>query len=156
MKSSAFPLFHLHMYWTSPRRPRNPKSGAGESSWSSRLGSRQRSLSCATAHLAGTCLFLAVPCLGGSQDRDLFIVLLSPMFHLFLSLPHLMEKSGLVGWWALVLWDTFPLLCMKFCSHSPPRDVLLMLLGSRPLPLCPVNAHCHFASLTSPIRVPAA
>lgn len=156
MKSSAFPLFHLHMYRTSPRRPRKPESGAGESSWSSRLGSRQRSLSCATAHLAGTCLFLVVPRLRGSQHRDMFLVLPSPMFHLFLALPHLMEKSGPVGQRALVLRDAFPLLCVKFCSHPLPRDVLLMLLGSCPLPFCPVKAHCHFASLTPPIRVSAA
>lgn len=66
MKSSAFPLFHLHMYWTSPRRPRRPESGAGESSGSSGLRSQQQRLAGATTCLTG--ITLVIPCLG-SQER---------------------------------------------------------------------------------------
>lgn len=128
MKSSAFPLCHLHMYRTSPRRPRKPESGAGESFRSRGLGSCQLSLSCAAALCAGTSLFQSPG--SGLRRRYLLLFLLSPGFHLLvLSFPYPTKKLGLVEHLAPVPRAAFPSLCKEVCRDLPPSDSSLALLG---------------------------
>lgn len=151
MKSSAFPLCHLHMYRTSPRRPRKPESGAGESFRSRGLGSRQLSLSCAAALCAGTSLFFQSPG-SGLRRRYSLLFLLSPGFHLLvLSFPYPTKKLGLVEQLAAVPRAAFPSLCREVCRDLPPSDSSLALLGI--MSLAPSSRSSAASLCCSPIAL---